>query len=83
MDETGPTGFEDTEGLGALWMNRAVFCAVNFGTWEMADETANGRLRTKAMAAMMRTSRNSTRMAMGELELLGWRSVQVVFIGTQ
>lgn len=33
MDETGPRGFGDVEGLtGALWMNRAVFCAVNFGT---------------------------------------------------
>lgn len=33
--------------MGELWMNRAVFEAL--GSWRSAEDTANGRLRKKAM----------------------------------
>ena len=36
--------------MGELWMNRAVF--ESLGTWRSAEDTANGRLKKKAMFVM-------------------------------
>ena len=50
MDEDNRFGeAEFLNGTPLWWTNLTEFLDANFGTWLIADETANGRLMKKAM----------------------------------